>query len=121
VGRVEGLELQGHEAGFRFMKRCSPSGEGSTVRVTGVAGEEGGWRRPQSHVDSASHSQNGGLSLEGGCEPQVEPPGAQGKGELGEHRVRLHGIERKVLYQGEGGVEHLPFCGGDGERAMTTG
>jgi hypothetical protein len=40
------------------------------------------------------------------------PPGAQGKGELGNHRVQLHGSRRRVLHQGEGREKHLPFGGG---------
>jgi hypothetical protein len=36
-------------------------------------------------------------------------PNPSGKGELRNHRVRLHLSRRRVLHQVEGGKRHLPF------------
>jgi hypothetical protein len=57
-------------------------------------------------------SQVGGAGLKGSGEPQAKPPGAQGRGELGDHRVRPYGSGRRMLNQGKGGEKHLPFGGG---------
>jgi hypothetical protein len=61
----------------------------------------------------AGRCQKGSIGLKGGGEPQAKPAGAQGKGELGDHRVRLHVSRRRVLNQVEGGEKHPPFGGSD--------
>jgi hypothetical protein len=61
--------------------------------------------------NGAGHCQESGIGLKGGGKPQAKPTKAQGKGELGNHRVRLHVSGRRVFYQGEGGEKHPPFGG----------
>jgi hypothetical protein len=68
---------------------------------------------PHSHIGGAGRCQEGGIGLKGGGELLAKPAGAQGKGELGDHRVRLHVSGRRVLNQGEGGEKHPPFGGSD--------
>jgi hypothetical protein len=87
----------------------------SAAQWGGVEGAKGGWRGPHSHVGGASRCEEGGIGLEGGGEPQAKPAGAQGKGELGDHRVRLHVSGRRVPHQVEGGEKHPP-CGGSDVR-----
>jgi hypothetical protein len=57
------------------------------------------------------------MASKGGGEPQAKLAGVQGKGELGDHRVRLHGSRRRVLHQVKGGEKRLPFSSdlGDGQ------
>jgi hypothetical protein len=112
-GRGERPKLRGPEVGCRVLKRHSPSDEHSAVGASGVEGAKGGRRGPHGHVGSAGRCQEGGVGLEGGGETQAKPAGAQGKGELGNHRVRLHLSRTSVLHQVEGGKKHLPFGGSD--------
>jgi hypothetical protein len=89
-GRGERPKLRGPEAGRRVVKRHPPSDECSAVGAGGVEGTKG-WRRwPHSHVGGAGRRQESGVGLEGGGEAQAKPAGAQGKGELRDHGVRLH-------------------------------
>jgi hypothetical protein len=77
------------------------------MEAGGVEGSKGGRRGPHGHVGCAGDCHEGGGGLEGGGEAQAKPSGAQGKGELGNHRVRLHLSSRRVLHQVEGGKKHL--------------
>jgi hypothetical protein len=112
-GRGECPKLQGPEAGRRVVKRHPPSDECSAVMAGGVEGAKGGWRGPHGNVGGAGRCQEGGIGLKGGGEPQAKPAVAQGKSELGDHRVRLHVSGRRVLNQVEGGERHPPFGGSD--------
>jgi hypothetical protein len=75
---------------------------------------------PQLHR-RAGAAKKAASASRGGGEPQAKPAGAQGKGELGDHRVRLHVSGRRVLHQVEGGEKYLPCRYSDvGGRAATT-
>jgi hypothetical protein len=97
----------------RRVQRHPPSDECSAVGAGGVEGTKGWRRRPHSHVGGAGRRQEGGVGLEGGGKAQAKPAGAQGKGELRDHGVRLHLSRRRVLHQAEGGKKHLTFGGSD--------
>jgi hypothetical protein len=112
-GRIERPKLRGPETGGRVMKRRPPSDERSTVGARGVEGPKRGRRGLHSHVGRAGRCQEGGVSLKWGGEPQAKPTRAQGKGELGDHRVRPYGSGSRMLHQVEGGEKHLPFGGVD--------
>jgi hypothetical protein len=107
--RVKRPKLREPEAGRRIVKRLPPSNQGSAVGAPGVEGLKGGRRGRHRHVSGASRCEEGGVGLAGSGEPQAKTSGAQRRGELGNHRVRLHGSGRRVLHQGEGDKKHLPF------------
>jgi hypothetical protein len=105
--------LSSEDSRRRVVKRHPRSDKRCAVGAGGVVGAKGERHGPHGHVGGAGRCQEGGVGLKGGGELQAKPAGAQGEGELGDLRVRLHGSARRVLHQVEGGEKQLPFGGSD--------
>jgi hypothetical protein len=112
-GRGESPKLRGPEAGRHIVKRHPPCNECGAAGAGGVKGAKGGRRGPHSHVGGAGRCQEGGIGLKGGGEPQAKPAEVHGKGELGNHRIRLHVSGRRVLHHVVGSEKLPPFGGSD--------